>query len=52
MRQSAQLVLLISLTLFTGAAHAVDRGQFENVSDDIRAWFKGVHSQDHKTKPT
>src|SRR5260370_23347614 len=46
MRQSAQLVLLMSLTLFTGAAHAVDRGQFENVPDDIRAWFKGVRSQD------
>src|SRR6266404_9762380 len=46
MRQSAQLVLLMSLTFFTGAAHAVDRGQFENVPDDIRAWFKGVRSQD------
>src|SRR5258706_4589513 len=46
MRQSAQLVLLMSLTLFTGAANAVDRGQFENVPDDIRAWFKGVRSQD------
>src|SRR5258705_5424129 len=44
MRQSAQLVLLMSLTFFTGAAHAVDRGQFENVPDDIRAWFKGVRS--------
>jgi hypothetical protein len=30
MRQSAQLVLFVSLTFFTGAAHAVDRGQFEN----------------------
>src|SRR6266550_2971028 len=46
MRQSAQLVLLMSLTFFTGAAHAVDRGQFENVPDDIRAWFKGVRSPD------
>src|SRR5258707_12239909 len=46
MRQSAQLVLLVSLTFFTGAAHAVDRGQFENVPDDIRAWFKGVRSPD------
>ena len=44
MRQSAQLVLFVSLTFFTGAAHAVDRGQFENVPDDIRAWFKGVRS--------
>ena len=40
MRQSAQLVLFVSLTFFTGAVHAVDRGQFENVPDDIRAWFK------------
>src|SRR5258708_9824094 len=46
MRQSAELVLLMSLTFFTGPAHAVDRGQFENVPDDIRAWFKGVRSQD------
>jgi hypothetical protein len=44
MRQSAQLVLLVSLTFFTGAAHAVDRGQFENVPDDVRTWFKGVRS--------
>jgi hypothetical protein len=44
MRQSAQLVLFVSLTFFTGAALAVDRGQFENVPDDIRAWFKGVRS--------
>ncbi len=42
MRQSAQLVLFVSLTFFTGAAHAVDRGQFENVPDDVRTWFKGV----------
>jgi len=27
-----------------GAAHAVDRGQFENVPDDVRTWFKGVRS--------
>src|SRR5258708_14518268 len=44
MRQSAQLVLLVSLTFFTGAALAVDHGQFENVPDDIRAWFKVVRS--------
>jgi hypothetical protein len=40
MRQSAQLVLLVSLTFFTGAALAADHGQFENVPEDIRAWFK------------
>ena len=44
MRQSAQLVILVSLIFFTGAALAVDHGQFENVPDDIRAWFKGVRS--------
>ena len=44
MRQSVQLVLFVSLTFFTGAAHAVDRGQFENVPDDVRTWFKGVRS--------
>ena len=44
MRQSAQLVLFVSLTFFTGAAHAVDRGQFENVPDDVRTWLKGVRS--------
>src|ERR1700716_479897 len=44
MRQSAQLVLFVSLTFFTGAAHAVDRGQFENVPDDVRRWFKSVRS--------
>ncbi len=44
MRQSAQLVLFVSLTFFTPAAHAVDRGQFENVPDDVRRWFKGVRS--------
>ena len=44
MRQSTQLVLFVSLTFFTGAALAVDHGQFENVPDDIRAWFKGVRS--------
>jgi len=44
MRKSAQLVLFVSLTFFTGAAHAVDRGQFENVPDDVRTWFKGVRS--------
>src|SRR6266403_5796860 len=43
-RVAMRLVLLVSLTFFTGAALAVDHGQFENVPDDIRAWFKGVRS--------
>jgi hypothetical protein len=35
-----------------GTARAVDRGQFENISDDIRAWFKGVRSRDGATRWT
>jgi hypothetical protein len=39
------LVLVIgALISVSGTAIAVDRGQFENVPDDIRAWFKGVGS--------
>ncbi len=26
----------------TATLHAVDRGQFENVSPEVRAWFKSV----------
>ena len=37
------LSLVIGALIFvSGTALAVDRGQFENVPDDIRAWFKGV----------
>src|SRR3954469_19130678 len=36
--------LLIPMVVIAATAHAVDRGQFENVPDDIRAWFKGVRS--------
>ena len=36
--------LLGALILVEGTASAVDRGQFEDVPDDIRAWFKGVRS--------
>jgi hypothetical protein len=32
------------LIFVSATAWAVDRGQFENVPDDIRAWFKGVRS--------
>src|SRR5207244_8829773 len=38
------LLVLGSLIFVSGTARAVDRGQFENVPDDIRAWFKGVRS--------
>ncbi|HEY8337558.1 MAG TPA: hypothetical protein VIQ05_27495 [Tardiphaga sp.] len=32
----------VMLVAFTGTAFAVDRGQFEHVPDDVRAWFKAV----------
>ncbi len=38
-----RLAAVLSLLLISGAA-AVDRGQFADVPDDIRAWFKGVQS--------
>jgi hypothetical protein len=38
-------VHLLGPTMFiTAAAQAVDRGQYENVPDDVRHWFKGVTS--------
>jgi hypothetical protein len=43
-------VLLLGASIFAaGTARAVDRGQFENIPDDIRAWFKGVRSPDGVT---
>ncbi|CAN5153466.1 hypothetical protein BH11PSE4_BH11PSE4_05490 [soil metagenome] len=42
MRHNAPIVLLSAMVAFATTAYAVDRGQFENVPDDIRAWFKGV----------
>src|SRR5260221_14284667 len=39
MRRAAPIVMMC-LMLALGSAHAIDRGQFENVPDDIRAWFK------------
>ena len=38
------LLLIGALISASGTAHALDHGQFENVPDDIRAWFKGVRS--------
>jgi hypothetical protein len=40
------LLLLGALIFAAGTARAVDRGQFENIPDDIRAWFKGVRNPD------
>jgi hypothetical protein len=42
MRNGAQVVMVVAALAATGAARAVDRGQFNDVPDDIRAWFKGV----------
>jgi hypothetical protein len=39
MRKTAPIVMMC-LMLALGSARAIDRGQFENVPDDIRAWFK------------
>jgi hypothetical protein len=44
MRGLARIATLAAVAALATAAHAVDRGQFENVPDDIRAWFKAVIS--------
>ena len=44
MRLRPLLLVLGALIFVSGTVRAVDRGQFENVPDDIRAWFKGVRS--------
>src|SRR6201982_34518 len=46
MRLHALSVVFGALLFTSGIAHAVDRGQFENVADDVRTWFKGVRSPD------
>ena len=40
---------LIPMVVIAATAHAVDRGQFENVPDDIRRWFKGVTDSDRRS---
>jgi hypothetical protein len=42
MRRLAPFVLLACLSVLARTALAVDRGQFEHVPPDIRAWFKSV----------
>lgn len=37
--------LLVPMLLVAATAQAVDRGQFEDVPEDIRNWFKGVTNQ-------
>ncbi|MDR6661426.1 hypothetical protein AB7714_28985 [Tardiphaga sp. 1201_B9_N1_1] len=44
MRGLIQVVLLAALTVMATTAHAIDRGQFSDVPDDIRNWFKSVIS--------
>jgi hypothetical protein len=41
-----RLVALLTVTLLSlmSVARAIDTGQFENVPDDVRAWFKSVRS--------
>lgn len=46
MRLRPSLLLLGALIFAAGTARAVDRGQFQDVPNDIRAWFKGVRSPD------
>jgi hypothetical protein len=46
MRLRPPLLLLGALIFAAGTARAVDRGQFQDVPNDIRAWFKGVRSPD------
>src|ERR1700749_129814 len=40
MRKTAPIVMTVLWAALVTAAQAVDRGQFENVPDDVRSWFK------------
>src|SRR5438046_6557674 len=44
MRKTAPIIMMVLLGALATAAQAVDRGQFENVPDNIRSWFKAVVS--------
>jgi len=44
MRRYALIVMLVLMAALASATHAFDRGQYENVAADIRAWFKSVVS--------
>ncbi len=44
MPPSRRLVLTMLPVLAASAAFAVDRGQYENVPEPIRKWFKGVRN--------
>ena len=42
MRKLMRFVLPACLSMLASAALAVDRGQYDHVPPDIRAWFKSV----------
>ena len=44
MRRYALIATLVLMAALASATHAFDRGQYDNVPADIRAWFKGVTS--------
>lgn len=44
MRCRSRIALMIPLTMFASMAFAVDRGQFSDVPDHIRKWFKDARS--------
>ena len=44
MRLHALLLVFGALILASGTVRGVDRGQFEDVPDNTRAWFKGMRS--------
>jgi len=44
MRWRRLIALIAGAVALAGDVHAFDRGQYQNVPDDIRAWFKGVLS--------
>jgi hypothetical protein len=44
MRKRAPIVMVVCWMALTTAAEAVDRGQFDNVPDNVRSWFKAMIS--------
>ena len=40
MRKTAPIVMMAVWAALATAAQAVDRGQFDNVPDSVRSWFK------------
>ena len=44
MRRRRLIVIISVIAALTSAARAFDKGQYENVPADVRAWFKGVVS--------